>query len=80
MKNKVNQLLVAIIALLVIALAVLGLQLLDSKDSTESNQDYSGTSYESLVAVGSGNLGGSGNTRDKLGTIHWYFQVALPEG
>ena len=47
MKNKVNQLLVAIIALLVIALVVLGLQLLDSKDSTESNQDYSGTSLHS---------------------------------
>ena len=36
--------------------------------------------YESLVEVGSGNLGGSGNTGDKLGTIHWYFQVVLPEG
>lgn len=47
MKNKVNQLLVAIIALLVIALAVLGLQLLDSKDNIESNQDYSGTSLHS---------------------------------
>ena len=47
MKNKVNQLLVAIIALLVIALVVLGLQLLDSKDSVESNQDYSGTSLHS---------------------------------
>lgn len=37
-------------------------------------------SYESLVAVGSGNLGGPGNTGDKLGTIHWYFKMVLPEG
>ena len=37
-------------------------------------------SYDSLVAVGSGNLGGSGNTGDKLGTIHWYFKVVQPEG
>lgn len=37
-------------------------------------------SYESLVEVGSGNLGSSGNTGDKLGTIHWYFKVVLPEG
>lgn len=37
-------------------------------------------SYESLVEVGSGNLGSSGNTGDKLGTIHWYFKVVQPEG
>lgn len=37
-------------------------------------------SYESLVEVGSGNLGGPGNTGDKLGTVHWYFKMALPEG
>lgn len=37
-------------------------------------------SYESLVAVGSGNLGGPGNTGDKLGTIHWYFKMVQPEG
>lgn len=37
-------------------------------------------SYDSLVAVGSGNLGGPGNTGDKLGTIHWYFKMVLPEG
>ena len=37
-------------------------------------------SYESLVEVGSGNLGSSGNTGDKLGTIHWYFKMVLPEG
>lgn len=37
-------------------------------------------SYESLVEVGSGNLGGPGNTGDKLGTIHWYFKMVIPEG
>lgn len=37
-------------------------------------------SYDSLVEVGSGNLGGPGNTGDKLGTIHWYFKMVQPEG
>lgn len=37
-------------------------------------------SYDSLIGVGSGNLGSSGNTGDKLGTIHWYFKVVQPEG